>query len=200
MKMKALVICVCLPLVCGCSDTDILTVFQDRLLSETAMGSFLGNYTLSQNAMELSRGALTMERRGARYFVLFEFTGSDGQRGKYEGFFLLSHIPKTTSFNVGDTKLTFTSNRQTILFSAPTLTLRANGEEQTLDNLVLIMRQDGNKLYFWCLVPGTDVAKGRLKEHSGDGTFKSDDVKAFLAEYADAYVLANEPAFVFTNR
>lgn len=37
MKMKALVICVCLPLFCSCSLTDILTVFQDRLQHEVGM-------------------------------------------------------------------------------------------------------------------------------------------------------------------
>ncbi len=198
MKMKALVICLCLPLVCGCSLTDILTVFQDRLLSETAMQTFLGRYALSDSGMDLSRGGLTIQQRGTRYFASFDGVRNDGESVKWECFFLLSHIPKAAGFKVGDTTITFTSNRQTVLFSAPQVTECSGRERHTYENLVMIVKQDGNKLYFWVLVPDANVAKGRLASNSG--IFRSDDVKAFLAEYADAYVLANEPVFVFTKR
>jgi hypothetical protein len=198
MKMKALVICVCLPLLGGCSLTDILTVFQDRLLSETAMQTFLGRYALSDSRMDLSRGGLTMEQRGTRYFASFDGVGNDGKSVKWECFFLLSHIPKAAGFRIGDTNITFTSNRQTVLFSAPQVTECAGGEKHTYENVVMIIKQEGSKLYFWLLLSDADVAKGRLT--SNNGTFKSDDVKAFLAEYADAYALANETVFVFTKR
>ena len=190
---------VCMLLFCGCSVTDELTVFEDRVLSEAQMQPFLGTYTLTASTSNMRKGELTVRKTGARYFGVFESADKDGKRYKSEGHFLLSHIPTTAGFRIGETDVRFTTNRDTILLSIPKLTVsEPPSDDMVLDNVVLIVKREGTMLYVWQVLTTASVAKGRLEAEGG--VMKADEVKSFLAEYADAYVLANEPEFVFAKR
>ena len=199
MKRRALIACVCLSLLCSCSVTDKLTVFHDRLLNETAMQRYLGNYTLRAFDGKPAEGRFTIEPRGGRYFANLEMIDTDGKKETWQGFILLSHIPRAVGFNIGDTRITFNMNQSTILLSSPKMTLsRSGSDDSEHENVVALIREVHGKLHIWLVYSEAPVAKGRLK--SDRGVVKSEDMKAFLAEHADAYTQANEPFFVFTRR
>lgn len=186
----------CLLSASGCATTDRLTVFENRLLSDAEMKSFLGEYELTDTADGLDGGSgnLCVERKGVRYYLKYETVNEDSERETLEGYFLLSHVPKAHKVGIGETEVHFTTNRNTILFSSPNLAgIKSDGDYENAFGLV---RQEDDKLYFWMVSHDCPVAEGKLPEKD---CYPSNEVKEFLSLHADAYARANEPIWTFTK-
>ena len=167
-----------LPFVSGC-ETDKLVFFEEGLLTGKEMEPFLGRYEVEiwvgkkhdPKSVSAPTSVIAAEENG-RYF--FSYSESNKQR---KSAFLLSKIP--------DSKLDL------FLFSA------AIKEKGLLTgNLFWIGRVHKGKTYFWKVMPDAAVAKGRITLTDKERVFRSEDVKAFLEKFADAYVLANDPYIV----
>ncbi len=197
MKTFKVVLCLSvLVLTTGCPLADRLIVFEDKLLSEREVQTFLGRYMWDNSS--ISSGTLVLERTGARYHLKLKATTKEGKEGFYCGYFLLSHVPKEAGFQIGDTKVKWRGSQDSILLSCAKLEYSGHEGEQSFDNFFALVKQDNGKLYLWLVEHNCPVAEGRLK--SEKGRFKADDVKAFLSQYADTYTLANEPFFVATKQ
>lgn len=180
----------------GCT-TDRLTVFEDRLLSDAEMKSFLGEYELTDTADDHRfgvSGKLSVTRKGVRYYLELEGLKEDSEQKMFKGYFLLSHIPKAHKVGIGETELRFTTNRNTILFSSPNL---ATMNDEGYKNAFGLVRQDDDKLYFWMVSHDYPVAKGKLPEKD---CYPSNEVKEFLSLHADAFARANPPIWTFTKK
>lgn len=188
----------CLLSASGCATTDRLTVFENRLLSDAEMTSFLGEYELTDTADDDHLGVsgkLSVRRKGVRYYLELEIVNEDSERNTIEGYFLLSHIPKAHKVGIGETEVRFTTNRNTILISSPNLAgIKSDGDYENAFGLV---RQDDDKLYFWMVSHDCPVAEGKLPEKD---CYPSNEVKEFLSLHADAYARANEPIWTFTKK
>ena len=175
----------CVPILCfllllsGCL-TDKLVFFEEGLLTGKEMEPFLGKYDveiwkgkkLDPKPVSAPTSVIAAEENG-RYF--FSYSESDQQNRKNA--FLLSKIPN--------------SKLDLFLFSAA---IKEKG--LITGNLFYIGRVHKGKTYLWEVMPDAAVAKGRIKVTDKERVFRSEDVKAFLEKFADAYVLANDPIIV----
>ena len=172
LKPFRLTVCVAilgsLPFVSGC-ETDKLVFFEDGLVTGKEMKPFLGKYAVERYFDTQGPKTILVKEEDGRYF----FSGATRRDDVKKYAFLLSKIPN--------------SKLGLHLLSLPP-------SKEIHRKMFAIGRVHEGKTYLWVVFDKDPVAKGRIAYK--DGKFRSEDVKAFLEKFADAYVLANDPVIV----
>jgi hypothetical protein len=185
MKRATYVLLACVFVMAGCV-TDKLAVFEDNVLSNDEMKSFVGKYRVvavtgedgeQRPKEEFKDFTLEVIQKGNAYH--FEYRAPE----KSFGSFVLSRVPGQKA--------------GALLFASPKV--EGVGWAKAIENVFFIVKRDKDTIQLWLPVGNEAVAKDFpfTKKLSQGGGFKAAELREFLKKHADEYVSENAARMTF---